>query len=73
MGTLLPHTGNITYSTAGALSPLLKDPHLRTIGIGTRILPAAEKAMWFLKARRPSTKLSSSKTAMCNTPVIRLR
>lgn len=38
MGTLLPHTGNITYSTAGALSPLLKDPHLRTIGIGTRIL-----------------------------------
>lgn len=38
MGTLLPGMGNITYTTSGALSPLLKDPHLRTIGIGTRIL-----------------------------------
>lgn len=38
MGTLLPNMGNITYSTAGALSPLLKDPKLRTIGIGTRIM-----------------------------------
>lgn len=38
MGTLLPDMGNITYSTAGEMSPLLKDPKLRTIGIGTRIL-----------------------------------
>ncbi|MDD5018334.1 MAG: homocysteine biosynthesis protein [Eubacteriales bacterium] len=38
MGTLLPNMGNITYSTAGELSPLLKDPKLRTIGIGTKIL-----------------------------------
>lgn len=38
MGTLLPAMGNVTYSTAGELSPLLKDPKLRTIGIGTRIL-----------------------------------
>lgn len=38
MGTLLPEMGNITYSTSGELSPLLKDPKLRTIGIGTRIL-----------------------------------
>ncbi|MFA5676735.1 MAG: homocysteine biosynthesis protein [Christensenellales bacterium] len=38
MGTLLPNMGNITYSTSGALSPLLKDPKLRAIGIGTRIL-----------------------------------
>ncbi len=38
MGTLLPDMGNITYSTSGELSPLLKDPKLRTIGIGTRIL-----------------------------------
>ncbi len=38
MGTLLPGMGNVTYSTAGELSPLLKDPKLRTIGIGTRIL-----------------------------------
>jgi uncharacterized protein (DUF39 family) len=37
MGKLLPHYGNATFSSAGQLSPLLKDPQLRTIGIGTRI------------------------------------
>jgi uncharacterized protein (DUF39 family) len=37
MGKLLPHYGNITYSSAGQLSPLLNDPQMRTIGIGTRI------------------------------------
>ena len=37
MGSLLPDLGNATYSTSGELSPLLNDPHLRTIGIGTRI------------------------------------
>ncbi|MBN2851191.1 MAG: homocysteine biosynthesis protein [Clostridia bacterium] len=37
MGTLLPRYGNINYSTAGELSPLLNDPYYRTIGIGTRI------------------------------------
>lgn len=37
MGTLLPHFGNATYSSAGELSPLLNDPFYRTIGIGSRI------------------------------------
>jgi len=37
MGTLLPNFGNVTYSTSGQLSPLLNDPFLRTIGIGTKI------------------------------------
>lgn len=37
MGMLLPRCGNVTYSTAGELSPLLNDPYLRTIGLGTRI------------------------------------
>ena len=37
MGTLLPRCGNVTYSTSGELSPLLKDPKLRAIGMGTRI------------------------------------
>ncbi len=37
MGKLLPRYGNATFSSAGQLSPLLKDPTLRTIGIGTRI------------------------------------
>ncbi|NLC53748.1 MAG: hypothetical protein GX770_07260 [Firmicutes bacterium] len=36
-GVLKPQMGNINYSTSGELSPLLKDPYLRTIGIGTKI------------------------------------
>lgn len=37
MGSLLPRMGNANYSTSGELSPLLNDPHMRTIGLGTRI------------------------------------
>jgi uncharacterized protein (DUF39 family) len=37
MGSLLPRYSNVTYSTSGELSPLLNDPFLRTIGLGTRI------------------------------------
>ncbi len=37
MGILKPNLGNATYSSAGQLSPLLKDPGFRTIGIGTRV------------------------------------
>lgn len=37
MGTLLPNFGNITYSSAGELSPLINDPYFETIGTGTRI------------------------------------
>ena len=37
MGKLLAHAGNITFSGAGELSPLMNDPDLETIGIGTRI------------------------------------
>jgi uncharacterized protein (DUF39 family) len=37
LGILQPKMGNANYSSAGQLSPLLNDPYLRTIGIGTRI------------------------------------
>lgn len=37
MGTLLPNMGNITYSSAGSLSPLINDPYFQTIGVGTKI------------------------------------
>ncbi|MBM3246757.1 MAG: hypothetical protein FJZ13_05485, partial [Candidatus Omnitrophica bacterium] len=37
MGTLKPKLGNANYCSAGQLSPLLKDPYYKTIGIGTRI------------------------------------
>ncbi len=37
MGVLKPHMNSANYCSAGQLSPLLKDPKYRTIGIGTRI------------------------------------
>jgi len=37
MGVLKPKVGNANYCSAAQLSPLLKDPLYRTIGIGTRI------------------------------------
>lgn len=37
MGTLKPGMGNANYCSAGQLSPLLNDPYLKTIGVGTRI------------------------------------
>ncbi|MBO8138675.1 MAG: homocysteine biosynthesis protein [Desulfotomaculum sp.] len=37
MGMLQPKMANAHYSTSGQLSPLLKDPHFLTIGLGTRI------------------------------------
>jgi uncharacterized protein (DUF39 family) len=37
MGVLRPDMGNITYSSAGMLSPLLNDPYYWTIGTGTKI------------------------------------
>ncbi|MBN2231945.1 MAG: homocysteine biosynthesis protein [Deltaproteobacteria bacterium] len=37
MGILRPNGGNVTFSSAGQLSPLLNDPYYRTIGLGTRI------------------------------------
>jgi uncharacterized protein (DUF39 family) len=37
LGILQPKMGNANYSSAGQLSPLLNDPYLKTIGIGTRV------------------------------------
>jgi L-aspartate semialdehyde sulfurtransferase len=37
MGALKPKMSNANYCSAGQLSPLLNDPHYKTIGLGTRI------------------------------------
>lgn len=37
MGELKANLGNANYCSAGQLSPLLKDPYYKTIGIGTKI------------------------------------
>lgn len=37
LGPLQPHLGNAVYSNPGAISPLMNDPDLQVIGIGTQI------------------------------------
>ena len=37
LGPLQPQLGNAVYSNPGALSPLMNDPDLQLVGIGTRI------------------------------------
>lgn len=37
MGMLKPNLGNANYCSAGQLSPLINDPHYKTIGMGTKI------------------------------------
>ncbi len=37
MGVLKPGLGNANFCSAGQLSPLLNDPHYKTLGIGTKI------------------------------------
>ncbi|HEY9887020.1 MAG TPA: homocysteine biosynthesis protein, partial [Candidatus Obscuribacterales bacterium] len=37
LGPLQPNLGNAVYANAGALSPLMNDPQLNVVGIGTRI------------------------------------
>jgi len=37
MGVLRPQGENVTYCSAGQLSPLLNDPYYQTIGLGTKI------------------------------------
>ncbi len=37
MGVLRPRGGNVTYCSAGQLSPLLNDPYYQTTGLGTKI------------------------------------
>lgn len=37
LGSLQPNLGNAVYANAGALSPLMNDPELDVIGIGSRI------------------------------------
>jgi uncharacterized protein (DUF39 family) len=37
MGVVKPALGNANYCSAGQLSPLLNDPHYKTVGVGTKI------------------------------------
>lgn len=58
MGLLKPKLGNANYCSAGQLSPLLKDPYYRTIGIGTKIFLGGGigRVIWHGTQHNPSVK-----------------
>ncbi len=62
MGKLLPQFGNVTYATSGELSPLLKDPKLLTIGLGTRIFLCGTEGyvVWMGTQYRTDVQLNSA-------------
>lgn len=73
MGTLLPGCLNVNYSTSGCLSPLLNDPEMRTIGVGSPVFLAGALASvaWNgtqFNTRKPKNKhgipLSNAATLM---------
>lgn len=45
LGILAPRLGTVGYATSGELSPLLNDPELRTVGVGTPIWVAGSVGM----------------------------
>ena len=62
MGVLRPNFGNANYSSAGELSPLLKDPTCRTIGVGTRVFlgGASGYVAWPGTQHNPNVKRDKS-------------
>jgi uncharacterized protein (DUF39 family) len=58
MGTLKPNAGNANYCSAGQLSPLMNDPHYRTIGIGTKIFLGGGQGFvaWHGTQHKPKVK-----------------
>jgi L-aspartate semialdehyde sulfurtransferase len=75
MGSLLPNMGNATFSTSGELSPLINDPELRTIGIGSRIFLCGAQGFvsWFgtqFKTSGPKNSLGIPETNAATLAVI---
>jgi len=58
MGTLKPNIGNANYCSAGQLSPLLNDPHYKTVGIGTKIFLGGGEGYvaWYGTQHNPGVK-----------------
>lgn len=66
MGILKPNMGNANYSSAGQLSPLMNDPLLKTIGIGTRIFLGGGigYVAWHGTQHNPSVERSGNGTPL---------
>lgn len=64
LGPLLPRLGNAVYACAGALSPLLNDPYLEVVGIGSKVFLGGAEGMivWEGTQHFPSQKRSPNGT-----------
>lgn len=56
LGHLKPEMKNLTYSSAGQLSPLLNDPFYETIGIGTTVWLAGARGHVYAEGTQHSTE-----------------
>lgn len=72
MGTLKPQMGNINYSTSGELSPLLNDPYLRTIGMGTKIFLAGTTGYVSWQGTQFNTEKPRSENGIPTSPAATL-
>ncbi len=55
LGKLKPKMQNLTYSSAGQLSPLLNDPYYRTIGIGSAVWLAGARGIVYSEGTQHSS------------------
>ena len=72
MGILRPRAANANYATAGQLSPLLKDPYLKTIGIGTRIFLGGTKGYVIWAGTQHNLKVKRTEKGAPLTPAATL-
>jgi len=63
MGTLLPNQKNINFAGTGEISPLINDPELETIGVGTRIFLCGAQGIVVGEGTQHSPRTGSSTIA----------
>ncbi len=69
MGTLLPHYKSVNFAGSGEISPLMNDPYLQTVGIGTKIFfCGGEGYITWEGTQYDSDALRDEKTGLPLTP-----
>ncbi len=64
LGKLKPKMENLTYSSAGQLSPLLNDPFYRTIGIGTSVWLAGARGIVYGEGTQHTSAVQRSENGV---------
>ncbi len=68
MGVLKANVGNANYCSAGQLSPLLKDPFYKTIGIGTRIFLCGAEGYVYWEGTQHSPQVKRGENGVPRSP-----